>query len=640
MEKPLDTKRINIFLAFAFGISWTVALIIYLNGGLANSPEAISGTGISLAVILLATGYMWAPAIAVVLTRLITKEGWKASGLPRNFKGRRWTWAMAWFLPGILTLLGAGIYFALFPEHFDATLGTVKALIQNAESQSGQSVPLTIGAFTALQIVQGFLLAPLINSIFTFGEEFGWRAYLQPKLMPLGYRKALLLTGVIWGLWHAPIIAMGHNYGLDYPGFPWVGILAMIWFTMTVGVVFGWLSIKGRSVWPAVIGHAAINGIAGAAVLFLTPGSNPNLLLGPLPVGVIGGLPWLLLATWILWKGEPNMEENDTQVSRETSPKALAKASANSVIFAESLSKSFGEVQAVKDLNLDIAAAKVFGFLGPNGAGKTTTIRMLAALISPSEGGAIVNGFHLGEDDHQLRKSVGILTEAPGLYTQISAQQNLEFYAKMYEVEDIPGQVERYLRMLGLWERRKDQAGTFSKGMRQKLAIARALLHEPKVLFLDEPTSGLDPEAAKIVREFIEELRSQGRTIILTTHNLDEADRLCDRIAVFNGQLLALDTPENLRRKLYGREVIFELSNLKASFAKALRQKSYVHSVEETHNNLSVTLDDPELRNPELIRELLDLGAEIRFVHENEQSLESVYLDLVSNGSNEPGEKS
>jgi len=640
MNKALDTKRINVFLAFAFGISWSVALIIFLNGGLANSPEMIAGTGISLAVILLATGYMWAPALATILTRLITKEGWKDSGLPLNFKGRGWTWAMAWFLPGILTLLGAGIYFALFPEHFDATLGTAKALIQNAESQSGESVPLSTGAFTVLQILQGFLLAPLINSIFAFGEEFGWRAYLQPKLMPLGYRKALLLTGAIWGLWHAPIIAMGHNYGLDYPGFPWAGILAMTWFSMTAGVVFGWLTIRGRSVWPAVIAHAAINGIAGAAVLFLAPGSSPNLLIGPLPLGLIGGLPWLVLAAWILWKGEPAQEESETQVSRETPKGPSSMPSAKSVIFAENLGKSFGDVQAVKDLNLDISAGKVFGFLGPNGAGKTTTIRMLAALISPTEGGAIVNGFRLGEDDHQLRKSVGILTEAPGLYTQISAQQNLEFYSTMYEVEDIAGQVERYLRMLDLWERRKDQAGTFSKGMRQKLAIARALLHEPKVLFLDEPTSGLDPSASKLVREFIEELRGQGRTIILTTHNLDEADRLCDRIAVFNSQLLALDTPENLRRRLYGREVIFELSSLKASFAKALRQKSYVHSVEEADSNLSVTLDDPDMRNPELIRELLDMGAEIRFVHENEQSLETVYLDLVSNDSNEPGENS
>ena len=634
MTQTLDKKRISLFLALAFGISWAIGLIIYLNGGLTESPLLFPGTGITLALVLIAAGYMWAPAIATVLTRVLTKEGWKDNGLPLNLRGRRWTWALAWFLPGVLVLLGAGIYFAFFPEHFDASLGTVRALIQSAEAQGGQTIPFGTELFVLLQILQGFLLAPLVNSLFTFGEEFGWRAYLQPKLMPLGYRKALLLTGAIWGLWHAPIIAMGHNYGLSYPGYPWTGILAMVWFTMSVGVVLGWLTIRGKSVWPAVIGHAALNGIAAAATLFLLPGSSPNPLLGPLPVGIIGNLPWLLLAIWILWKGAP--PEAQEEVSRETSSGNAAPSGASgSMIYTEGLGKSFGDLQAVKDLDLDIPSGEVFGLLGPNGAGKTTTIRMLAALISPSTGSAYVSGYRLGEEDRQLRKSVGILTEAPGLYTQISAERNLEFYAQMYEVDDISGQVERYLRMLGLWERRKDQAGTFSRGMRQKLAIARALLHEPRLLFLDEPTSGLDPAAAKLVREFIEELRGKGRTIVLTTHNLDEADRLCDRIAVFNSKLIALDTPENLRRKLYGREVVFELSALKAQFAKALRQKSYVQAVEEKGDALHVILDDPEKRNPELIRELLGLGAEIRFVTETQQSLEDVYLDLVQNSEQE-----
>jgi ABC-2 type transport system ATP-binding protein len=630
MNKPIETKRIYIFLALAFGISWSIALYLFINGGLADSPILIEGTGITVALALIALGYMWAPAIANILTRAITKEGSKDTWLPLSFSGNRRFWALAWLLPAGLTLLGGALYYAFFPQHFDATLSSLSGLIQNAASQSGQALPFSIGTIALLQILQGVLLAPLINSFFTFGEEYGWRAYLQPKLMPLGYRKGLLLTGAIWGIWHVPIIAMGHNYGLDYPGYPWAGILAMTWFTMSVGVVFGWLTIQGKSVWPAVIGHAALNGIAGAAALFLAPNSGANLLVGPLPIGIIGGLPWLVLALWLLWKGEPITAD----VSRETSAKSPSTPlPKGSMIFAEGLSKSFGTVRAVSSLDLNIPAGEVFGLLGPNGAGKTTTIRMLAALISPSSGEAYVSGYRLGEQNHEIRKSVGILTEAPGLYAQISAQRNLEFYAQMYEVQDISGQVERYLRMLGLWERRKDQAGTFSKGMRQKLAIARSLLHEPKVLYLDEPTSGLDPEAAKLVREFIDELRGQGRTIILTTHNLDEADRLCDRIAIFNSRLLALDSPANLRLKLYGREVIFELSKIKASFAKALRQNSYVKVAESKDNDLRVTLDDPAKRNPELIRQLLDLGAEIQFVRESQQSLEDVYLDLVQNGN-------
>ncbi len=181
------------------------------------------------------------------------------------------------------------------------------------------------------------------------------------------------------------------------------------------------------------------------------------------------------------------------------------------------------------DLNLDIKQGEVFGFLGPNGAGKTTTVRMLCALIGSTSGRAWVNNYEVGRQSQQVRASVGILTEQPGMYDRLSAEKNLTIYAKLYGVKDVPGQVEKYLRMLGLWERRKDPAGSFSKGMKQKLAIARAILHEPATLFLDEPTAGLDPEAAKLVRDFVEELKTEGRTIFLCTHNLDEADRLCSQ---------------------------------------------------------------------------------------------------------------
>jgi ABC-2 type transport system ATP-binding protein len=199
----------------------------------------------------------------------------------------------------------------------------------------------------------------------------------------------------------------------------------------------------------------------------------------------------------------------------------------------------------------------------------------------------------------------------------------------MYEVADIPGQVERYLRMLGLWERRYEPVGTFSKGMRQKLAIARALLHEPKVLFLDEPTSGLDPEAARLVRQFVSELREAGRTIVLCTHNLDEADRLCDRIAVFKGTLLALDTPTALRRKLFGRKVVFHLAEMRPQFLSVLTRFDFVQSSETVDNKLVVGLDDPEMHNPVIVDGLVEAGAKIQFVGEVRQRLEDVYLELV-----------
>ncbi len=229
--------------------------------------------------------------------------------------------------------------------------------------------------------------------------------------------------------------------------------------------------------------------------------------------------------------------------------------------YFSSSGKEGKEVRAVDGLSLEVKQGEVFGFLGPNGAGKTTTVRMLTCLIGPSAGRAWVNDLEVGKADLAIQSQVGILTESPGLYDRLSARYNLEFFADMYGVKDVKGQVEKYLRLLDLWDRRDSEAGTFSKGMKQKLAIARALLHEPPVVFLDEPTSALDPEAAKTVRDFIETLRGQGRTIFLCTHNLDEAERLCERIGVFRQRLIAVDTPDALRRQLFGRQTVVHLAS-------------------------------------------------------------------------------
>jgi ABC-2 type transport system ATP-binding protein len=298
-------------------------------------------------------------------------------------------------------------------------------------------------------------------------------------------------------------------------------------------------------------------------------------------------------------------------------------------ITLQNLTKAFKTVLAVDRLSLTVESGEIFGLLGPNGAGKTTTIRMLSALIGPTSGKAWVAGYQVGVQDNEIRRTVGILTESPGMYDQLSALRNLGFYGEMYEVADIPGQVERYLRMLGLWDRRFEPVATFSKGMRQKLAIARALLHEPKVLFLDEPTSGLDPEAARVVRQFIADLKEEGRTIVMCTHNLEEADRLCDRIAVFKSRLLALDTPTALRRKLFGRSVVFHLRQADPVFAQKLSHYDFVQSAEVVDNKILVSLDDPETHNPEMVRALVGAGAEIQFVGELRQRLEDVYLQLV-----------
>jgi len=301
------------------------------------------------------------------------------------------------------------------------------------------------------------------------------------------------------------------------------------------------------------------------------------------------------------------------------------------MIHTENLTKRFSTTLAVDNLSLDVKEGEVFGFLGPNGAGKTTTVRMLTSLIAPTSGKATVNGLVVGKDDTDIRRTVGILTETPGMYDNLSAEYNLRIYAALYEVKDIPGQVEKYLRMLELWDRRFDEAGTFSKGMKQKLAIARALLHEPRILFLDEPTAALDPEAAHLVREFIAELRKEGRTIFICTHNLDEADRLCDRIGVFKTHLLVVDTPANLRSQLFGRKVIFHLRTPEARLVPVMNALPYVREARLVDNKLVVTLDNPEENNPGAIRALVGAGAEIQFVGELRHSLEEVYLQLVKN---------
>jgi ABC-2 type transport system ATP-binding protein len=300
------------------------------------------------------------------------------------------------------------------------------------------------------------------------------------------------------------------------------------------------------------------------------------------------------------------------------------------------LTRTFGSLVAVDDLTLAIPEGTVFGFLGPNGAGKTTTVRMLAALIAPTRGSATVAGYRLGERNEAIRQAVGILTETPGLYDRLSAWQNLLFFAELY---DLPAarasaQVERYLRLLDLWERRDDKVGGFSKGMRQKLAIARALLHDPKVIFLDEPTSGLDPEAARVVLDFIKQLRAEGRTIFLTTHNLPEADELCDLIGVFRARLLRLGAPAQLRAGMFGSGTQVRVVGDAAHLIEAVRTLSFVRDATAEDGTLTVSLADPDEQNPELVRALVEAGAHIRSVEPTSHSLEEVYLELVESERN------
>ena len=302
------------------------------------------------------------------------------------------------------------------------------------------------------------------------------------------------------------------------------------------------------------------------------------------------------------------------------------------ILRAQGLTKRFGTLTAVDGLDLEVREGEVFGFLGPNGAGKTTTLRLLCALIAATAGSAEVAGHRLGRDDARIRAVVGILTEQPGLYERQSARDNLRFFGALYGLSAVAAAArsDHYLRLMGLWDRRNDPVATFSRGMKQKVAIARAALHEPRIIFLDEPTTGLDPDAAKTVREFIGQIREEGRTVFLCTHNLDEADRLCDRIAFFRRRVLRLDTPAALRAGLYGQATDFRiLPHPDPAHVTTVRALPGVRSAEARDGVLVVSSDDPLETNPLVLGALIAGGARVAYVTERKVPLEDVYLRIV-----------
>lgn len=303
-------------------------------------------------------------------------------------------------------------------------------------------------------------------------------------------------------------------------------------------------------------------------------------------------------------------------------------------IVAENLTKRFNGFTAVDSLSFTVEQGEIFGLLGPNGAGKTTTIRMLASLIQPTEGDAYVGGFSVRDDALRVREIIGILTENPSLYERLSARENLEFFAKAYGVNEPKTRdtrIRELLEFFDLWDRRDDRAGAFSKGMKQKLAIARALVHEPKTLYLDEPTSGLDPKSAKDIRDLMERLsQREGQTILLSTHRLEDAERLCDRVMIINhGGAVSVASPRELRQRATGAHVVrVGLRELTSSLSKAVEAAEGVKALDVKEGALSVTLAD-EGYTPGLVRSIVDAGGHIMYVVPLEVSLEDAYLKVI-----------
>jgi len=301
----------------------------------------------------------------------------------------------------------------------------------------------------------------------------------------------------------------------------------------------------------------------------------------------------------------------------------------NWAIETEGLTRRFGDRLAVDGLSFRVAAGETYALLGPNGAGKTTTVRMLCGVLPPSGGGARVLGHDVRREAAAVRARVGLLTETPGLYDRLTVAQVLGFFAELYGIERPQERIDRYLELLDLGPQRDMPTAALSKGMRQKVALARALFHEPALLFLDEPTAGLDVPTQRTVRDLLVRLKRDGRTVVLTTHNLDEAERAADRIGLLSGRLVAEGAPAELRRQQLGRRVLVRLERIDPEVVAAAHEVAGDGTVEVVGELLKVSFLDASRSTPDLVAAIVGAGARVLGVEVEEATLEEVYLRLL-----------
>jgi ABC-2 type transport system ATP-binding protein len=297
----------------------------------------------------------------------------------------------------------------------------------------------------------------------------------------------------------------------------------------------------------------------------------------------------------------------------------------------DQLSKRFGDRIAFDDVSLEVGHGEVFGFLGPNGAGKTTMVRTLGTLLSPTSGSATVAGIPLTpENGVAIRQHISIMPESPGLYLRLTVAENLECFADLYEAPDPTDRIDRALRAVNLADRAHDACGTLSKGLRQRVALARALLSDPQVLFLDEPTAGLDPVAARDVHQLIDKLRQRGVTIFLTTHRLEEAERLCDRVAILNTTLRTIGRPAQLREQLFAKTLtVRTLAPLPEPGSVFAGLPAVDDWRQDGPASYVLSVSEPAVAAPAVTRALVAAGAEVLSINQSHHSLEDVYLELI-----------
>lgn len=299
------------------------------------------------------------------------------------------------------------------------------------------------------------------------------------------------------------------------------------------------------------------------------------------------------------------------------------------MIRAERLTKRYDGVLALEEVTFEVHEGELLVLLGPNGAGKTTTLRLLLGLIAPTSGRVWIRGECMTPESHRLRREIGYLPETPGFWERLPAWKNLEIYARLYGVPSPRQRSMALLEQFGLADRARDPVATFSKGMRQRLALARALLHDPPILLLDEPTAGLDPEAALEVREVLRALKGQGRAILLCTHDLEEAERLGDRVAILRTRLLALDTPDRLRAQRFGTGLIIQVDAEPERYLPQIQAQPGVIQATVHHGRLEVRVTDLRTVTPMLVRALVEAGAPILSVTPMKVPLEEIYLQII-----------
>jgi len=294
VPREIHPRRIAVFLFVAFGFSWLLGGFVYATGGLSTAGDgAARASTLTLSLI----GFMFGPALGHLTVRIVTgaELSIDAAWLRTRFRNRYRWYGVAWSLPVVLILIGVAVFYAVFPQYFDPSMESFRSTLSEEVANASRSAAIALS-----QLIAAITIGPAINTFVAFGEEFGWRGFLLQHLLPMGKRPAVVLTGAIWGIWHWPIVAMGYNYGLEYPAAPWLGLVVTVWMTVLLGTVFAWVTLRSGSVWPAAIAHGTVNAVAGFGILFRT--GDPSPLLGPSGAGVVVLVPFLVAAWILLWK--------------------------------------------------------------------------------------------------------------------------------------------------------------------------------------------------------------------------------------------------------------------------------------------------------------------------------------------------